>query len=134
MSDDEHSRGQAGRDRVTACRVWLLGAAWVWSLALLIVGATGLETSNRALLTAALAVPVLTTALVSYLLRRRRSAGGGSATWATRTAIAVLALFALVAGFSIGVFVVPVVGLLLAASIATPDAGDRDNRSPGRAV
>jgi len=105
-----------------ACRVWLLAAAWACSLAVLIVGATSLDTGNRARLTASLAVPAGITALVSYLLRRKRKVGGRPVTWATRAAIAVLALFAAFAGFSIGVFVVPVVGLLVAASVTTPDA------------
>jgi len=69
----------------------------------------------------ALAVPAILSALVGLALHRKRTRGGvnGQIAWAL---VAALAVFAVLGMFTIGLFVLPVVGMLACATAITPAA------------
>ena len=93
-------------------------------------GGTTVETTHRFVSTLVhenglrvlipLAIPVALAALVWFALHRRCSRGsrwGGPVAWIV---VAVLALFSLVTGFTIGLFVFPVAVLLGTSAAVTP--------------
>jgi hypothetical protein len=91
------------------------GATWSGSATLVGVNGTGVLIP--------VSVPAVLTLLVWGALHRRCSYGSRWATPAAWTAIGLLGAFCLLAIFSIGVLVAPVVGLLAAAAARTPLAG-----------
>lgn len=119
---------------------WLTGAAFLWSAVL--VGAaflvpvygssstasSGAQSSGALTLVAVnglgvlipVAVPLLIAALVWVALHRKCSRGGRVGGYVAWTCIAVLGAFCVVALFSIGIFIVPVVVLLACAASRTP--------------
>jgi len=98
----------------------LLVAAVCWSSALLIAGGVTLVGENGAGVLAALAVPLVVSVIFAFTLRRARQ-GERRAVWAARGLIGLLAVFALLTGFSIGLFVVPVVAMLVGAWVCRPE-------------
>jgi hypothetical protein len=107
--------------------------AFVWSLALLVAAltvpaygsATLVDENGRGVLLV-VAVPALISLVVWLALWRKCSRGGrlsGALAW---SAIAILAVFCLLAVFSIGVYVLPVAVLLARAAALTPSPAPSD--------
>lgn len=120
--------------------LWLTVASFLWS-AMLVGGAflvpmygssstssTGPQSSGSLTLVAVnglrvlipVGVPLVVATLVWVALHRRCSRGGRVGGYVAWTCIAVLGAFCVVALFSIGILVVPVVVLLACAASRTP--------------
>ncbi len=66
------------------------------------------------------AVPAAITLLVLIALRRKCSRGSTTASFIAWVLVGLLAVFCLVGAFTIGLFIVPVAGLLAYAASRTP--------------
>lgn len=128
-----------------------LGLAAAWCIALLVgaatlpaysgeyVSAEGVRSTsatlveeNGAWVLAVVALPLIPVLLVAAALWRRRQSdqpGAGPVAW---TAVGVLGAFAFITGFSIGLFVLPVVGLLALACATASGAPSANAASSGR--
>lgn len=98
---------------------WLTVAAFLWSAGLFTVGAATLTEQNGARILAVLAVPVTLTTLAWVALHREHTRHSPRTRLATWSSISLLLVFSLLTGFSIGLFVLPTVGLLIAAALRT---------------
>jgi hypothetical protein len=99
---------------------WLTVAAFVWSLGLFFGGAVTLVGENGARVLAVLAIPAVLTTLAWYALNHKCSRGSQAAARSAWALIGVLLGFAVITGFSIGLFVLPIVGMLATAAALTP--------------
>jgi len=99
---------------------WLTVAAFAWSLGLLVVGCVMLLDENGPRILPALAAPLALTTLTWLALNRGCTTENRAPRRLAWTLISLLGVFALIGGFSIGVFVLPIFGLLVAAAMSTP--------------
>lgn len=100
---------------------WLSAAAFAWSVGLWAIGsATLIDEQGKPGILAALAVPMVLTMVTWLALHRVRTSRNRAARRLAWTSISVLALLAFLGGFSIGLFVLPIACLLIAAAALTP--------------
>lgn len=105
----------------TAAVVWAAGfTAWVLTAAVYSDGQTILQANPEPVVRVAVALPLAASALVWVLLN---AACRTNSRWARTSGIvaaSVLVLFALVTGFTIGLFVLPGAVALVTAAVYTP--------------
>jgi hypothetical protein len=105
----------------TAAVVWAAGfTGWVLTASVYSDGQTILEANPETITRVAVALPLALSALVWLLLR---AASRTDSQWARNCGIAAasfLVLFAVVTGFTIGLFVLPGAVALVTAAVYTP--------------
>lgn len=94
--------------------------AWALTASVYSSGQTFLQANPEFLVRVALALPLLITAAVWMLLHVSCRSNAGWAKTAATIIASLLVGFAVLTGFSIGLFVMPVALLLLLAALRTP--------------
>ena len=114
-------RGRRAFTLATGAVVWAAGFTW-WVLTASVYsdGQTILEANPETTVRVAIAIPLAASAVVWMLLCVACRANRRWARTCGIAAASVLLLFALVTGFSIGLFVLPGAVALVAAAVSTP--------------
>ena len=122
MASRSH-RGRSAFALATGAVVWAAGfTAWALTASSYSDGQTLLEANPETTVRVAIALPLAVSALVWVLLS---AACRTNAAWARTggiVAASLLVLFAVVTGFTIGLFVLPGAVALMAAAVRTPVA------------
>jgi hypothetical protein len=115
------NRGRIAFVLATAAVVWAAGfTAWALTAAAYSDGETLLEANPETTVRVAVAIPLAASALVWLLLSAACRANRRWARTCGIVAASVLVFFAVITGFTIGLFVLPGAVALLTAAVYTP--------------
>jgi hypothetical protein len=121
MSEAGARRGRIAFALATAAVVWAAGfTAWALTASTYSDGQTILEANPETTVRVAIAIPLAVSAIVWVLLS---AACRGRQPWARTTGLVtagLLVFFAVITGFTIGLFVLPGAVALLTAAVYTP--------------
>lgn len=114
-------RGRSAFALATAGVVWAAAfTAWVLTAAVYSDGQTILQANPEPVVRVAVALPLAASAIVWVLLNAACRTHSRSARTAGIVTASLLVLFAVVTGFTIGLFVLPGALVLLTAAVHTP--------------